>query len=80
MDLVSKRDYPIYYTMIKKPISMKMINKRIHSPHYKTTQQFRADFDLMFDNARTFNEEGSFVYEDADEMQVRANHKSQGES
>ncbi|ORZ22517.1 SNF2 family N-terminal domain-domain-containing protein [Absidia repens] len=59
MDLVSKRDYPIYYTMIKNPISMKMINKRIHSPYYKTIQQFRADFDLMFDNARTFNEEGS---------------------
>ncbi|ORZ23429.1 SNF2 family N-terminal domain-domain-containing protein [Absidia repens] len=69
MDLVSKRDYPLYYTMIKNPIAMKMINKRIHSPYYKTIQQFRADFDLMFDNARTFNEEGSFVYEDADEMQ-----------
>ncbi|KAI8093601.1 SNF2 family N-terminal domain-containing protein [Halteromyces radiatus] len=71
MDLVSKRDYPIYYTMIKNPIAMKIINKRIHSPYYKTIQQFRADFDLMFDNARTFNEEGSFVYEDADEMQVK---------
>ncbi|KAI8344521.1 SNF2 family N-terminal domain-containing protein [Chlamydoabsidia padenii] len=69
MDLVCKRDYPIYYTMIKKPIAMKIINKRIHSPYYKTIQQFRADFDLMFDNARTFNEEGSLVYEDADEMQ-----------
>lgn len=49
---------------------MKIIKKRIHSPYYKTIHQFRADFDLMFDNARTFNEEGSFVYEDADEMQV----------
>lgn len=71
MDLVSKRDYPIYYTMIKNPIAMKMIKKRIHSPYYKSIQQFRADFHLMFDNARTFNEEGSLVYQDADEMQVR---------
>jgi ATP-dependent helicase STH1/SNF2 len=70
MDLVSKRDYPLYYTMIKKPIAMKIIKKRIQSPYYKTIQQFKEDFDLMFDNARTFNEEGSFVYEDADEMQV----------
>ncbi|CAO3640243.1 unnamed protein product [Cunninghamella blakesleeana] len=69
LDLVSKKDYPIYYTMIKNPIAMKIIKKRIHSPYYKTIHQFRADFDLMFDNARTFNEEGSFVYEDADEMQ-----------
>lgn len=70
MDLVSKRDYPIYYTMIKNPIAMKMIKKRIYSPYYKTVGQFRDDFHLMFDNARTFNEEGSVVYQDADEMQV----------
>ncbi|KAI9258084.1 SNF2 family N-terminal domain-containing protein [Phascolomyces articulosus] len=75
MDLVSKRDYPIYYTMIKKPIAMKMIKKRIHSPYYKTVAQFRDEFYLMFDNARTFNEEGSLVYQDADEMQKIFNAK-----
>lgn len=70
MDLVSKRDYPVYYTMIQNPIAMKMIKKRIHSPYYKSIGQFREDFHLMFNNARIFNEEGSFVYQDADEMQV----------
>ncbi|KAF7725651.1 hypothetical protein EC973_009458 [Apophysomyces ossiformis] len=69
MDLVSKRDYPMYYTMIERPISMKMIKERIHSPYYKSVADFRADFYLMFDNARTFNEEGSVVYEDANELQ-----------
>lgn len=69
MDLVSKRDYPLYYTMIKSPISMNMIKKRIHSAYYNSVADFRADFKLMFDNARTFNEEGSFVYEDANEME-----------
>ncbi|KAG0183555.1 hypothetical protein DFQ29_002610 [Apophysomyces sp. BC1021] len=69
MDLVSKRDYPLYYTMIKTPIAMKMIKKRIHSPYYKSITQFRDEFHLMFNNARTFNEEGSVVYQDADEMQ-----------
>ncbi|KAI9261409.1 SNF2 family N-terminal domain-containing protein [Phascolomyces articulosus] len=75
MDLVSKRDYPIYYKLIKKPISMNMIKKRIHSPYYKTIDQFRDDFKLMFDNARTFNEEGSIVYEDANEMEKIFNEK-----
>lgn len=70
MDLVSKRDYPLYYTMIKSPISMNMIKKRIHSTYYRTIAQFRDEFHLMFNNARIFNEEDSFVYEDADEMQV----------
>lgn len=69
MDLVDKRDYPIYYTMIKQPIALKMIKKRIHSSYYKTISQCVADFHLMFDNARTFNEEGSLVYQDADELQ-----------
>ncbi|CAO3590157.1 unnamed protein product [Absidia cylindrospora] len=69
MTLVSKSDYPTYYTMIKTPISMEIIEKRIHSPYYRTIQQFRNDFVLMYENARTFNEEGSFVYEDANTLQ-----------
>ncbi|CAO3616436.1 unnamed protein product [Cunninghamella echinulata] len=69
MTLVSKKEYPTYYTMIKNPISMEIINKRIHSPYYRTIQQFKNDFHLMFDNARLFNEEGSIVYEDANALQ-----------
>jgi ATP-dependent helicase STH1/SNF2 len=48
-----------------------MIKKRINSTYYRTIVQFRDEFYLMFDNARTFNEEGSIVYEDANEMQVK---------
>lgn len=71
MDLVSKKEYPVYYDLITNPISMNIIKKRIHSAYYDTVLQFEQDFHLMFDNARTFNEEGSSVYEDADEMQVK---------
>lgn len=71
MTLVSKDDYPTYYKMIKEPLSMEMILERIRSPYYRTIQQFRDDFRLMYDNARTFNEEGSFVYEDANTLQVK---------
>ncbi|ORX58680.1 hypothetical protein DM01DRAFT_1361823 [Hesseltinella vesiculosa] len=77
MELVSKKEYPIYYTMIKNPIAISVIKKRMHSPYYKAVQQFRADFDLMFDNARIFNEEGSFVYEDANELQKIVHAKLQ---
>lgn len=71
MDLVSRKEYPSYYELIKNPMSINMIKTRVNSPYYKTIEQFRDDFILMFDNARTFNEEGSFVYEDADIMQVK---------
>lgn len=70
MDLVSKKEYPLYYTLIKNPISMNMIKQRIYSSYYQSVLEFENDFLLMFDNARTFNEEGSVVYEDADELQV----------
>lgn len=70
MDLVDDREYPQYYTMIQHPISINMVKRRIHSTYYKSLAEFRADFKLMFDNARTFNEEGSIVYEDANELEA----------
>ncbi|KAI7907142.1 SNF2 family N-terminal domain-containing protein [Cokeromyces recurvatus] len=69
MDLVSKKEYPYYYTLIKNPISMNMIKERIHTDYYSNILEFENDFHLMFENARIFNEEGSTVYKDADEMQ-----------
>ncbi|CAO3608853.1 unnamed protein product [Cunninghamella blakesleeana] len=77
MTLVSKKEYPTYYTMIKNPISMEIIKKRINSPYYRNVQQFKDDFHLMFDNARIFNEEGSIVYEDANALQSIVDAKLQ---
>ncbi|KAL1920244.1 uncharacterized protein VTP21DRAFT_1390 [Calcarisporiella thermophila] len=69
LELPSKKIYPQYYVIIQRPIAMDIINRRIHSPYYKTIAQFRDDFHLMFNNARTFNEEGSWVYVDACKLQ-----------
>ncbi|RGB30163.1 SNF2 family N-terminal domain-containing protein [Rhizophagus diaphanus] len=73
--LPSKKDYPFYYQIITKPIAMDTIKKRIKNNHYKSVKQFREDWNLMFNNARTFNEEGSQVYIDADKMQEAFNAK-----
>lgn len=69
MDLVDKRDYPDYYTLIETPISMHMIKQRIHSFYYENIHEFKSDFAVMFENARIFNEEESAVYQDANEME-----------
>lgn len=45
----------------------------MNSNHYKTVLDFREDFRLMFNNARTYNQEGSWVYIDADEMEKALN-------
>ena len=48
---------------------MSTIRKRITSNYYKSVLDFREDWRLMFNNARTYNQEGSWVYNDADEME-----------
>lgn len=68
--LPSKRDYPQYYVMIKEPISMKMIEKKIKKEEYNSINDLRRDVQLLVDNAKTFNEDGSLIYEDACTIEV----------
>ena len=55
--------------MISKPIAMSHLRKRAQNNYYKDVQQYREEWRLMFNNARTYNVEGSVVYVDADEME-----------
>jgi ATP-dependent helicase STH1/SNF2 len=63
------QDYPDYYQLITQPIALSTLRKRASSTFYKSVLTFRDDFRLMFNNARTYNQEGSWVYIDADEME-----------
>lgn len=63
------QDYPDYYRVIHSPIALSHMRKRISAHQYKTVTQFRDDARLMFSNARTYNQEGSWVYIDAIEME-----------
>ena len=68
--LPSKKLFPDYYHIIKQPISFNEIKKRIRNGDYLDLDGFHGDFKLMFNNARTYNEESSKVYEDANAMDV----------
>ena len=63
------QDYPDYYQLITQPIALSILRKRATSNYYKSVFTFRDDFRLMFNNARTYNQEGSWVYINADEME-----------
>ncbi|ODQ66773.1 hypothetical protein NADFUDRAFT_33521 [Nadsonia fulvescens var. elongata DSM 6958] len=69
MELPSKRLYPDYYLLIKNPIACDIIKKRMRNNTYRKLEDYKVDFDLMWDNARTYNQEGSFVYVDANKLQ-----------
>ncbi|KIL71095.1 hypothetical protein M378DRAFT_20506 [Amanita muscaria Koide BX008] len=68
-DLPDRRDYPDYYQLITQPIALAQLRKRSNAGQYKTVQAFKEDWILMFNNARTYNQEGSWVYIDAEEME-----------
>ncbi|WVQ80394.1 hypothetical protein IAT38_002499 [Cryptococcus sp. DSM 104549] len=65
---VNKRDYPDYYQLIQRPIAMSQIRSKLSKPNY-TLPALRADLHLLWDNARTYNQEGSWVYTAAEDMQ-----------
>lgn len=64
MRLPSKKLYPDYYEIIRKPISLNNIKGNIEKGGY-TPQLFKEEFDRMFNNAQQYNIAGSEVFVDA---------------
>ncbi|KAF1809283.1 hypothetical protein P152DRAFT_168062 [Eremomyces bilateralis CBS 781.70] len=65
IDLPDKSLYPDYYRIIARPICMKMVQKRINRREYQSLREFRQDIGTLCGNCRTYNEDGSLLYQDA---------------
>ncbi|KAL8949070.1 MAG: hypothetical protein Q9222_004795 [Ikaeria aurantiellina] len=78
--LVPKNQYPDYYMIIKQPISMDIIKKKINKEEYSTLREFRNDVGLLCNNARTYNEDGSVIYKDANAIEDACVKKLREES
>ncbi|CAG8568286.1 9276_t:CDS:2 [Ambispora gerdemannii] len=70
--LPDKEEYPDYYEEIKQPIALDNIKSKINANEYLDMKAFHADFNLMFENAKTYNAEGSQIYQDAVQLQKLA--------
>lgn len=57
--------YPDYAEVVQEPISMKEISKRARLQAYENEDDFLSDFELMVENAKTYNGEESPVVDDA---------------
>lgn len=55
-----KKEYPDYYEVIKKPVSLNTLKKRV--PHYTDPQLFLNDIVQMTWNARIYNAPESIIY------------------
>lgn len=62
--------YPDYYQIIKSPIALDDIKKRLDTDAYSSMQAVRADFELLFNNALQYNMKDSVIWKDAKEMLV----------
>ncbi|KAL4980225.1 SNF2 family N-terminal domain-containing protein [Aspergillus desertorum] len=66
-----KSQYPDYYMIIQNPIAMDMIKKKINREEYQNLRDFRNDIALLCQNARTYNEDGSILFQDANDIEAR---------
>ncbi|KAF2715015.1 hypothetical protein K504DRAFT_366700 [Pleomassaria siparia CBS 279.74] len=65
IELPDKGDYPDYYQHIKSPICMNQIKKKINKKEYQSLKSFRQDIGLLCNNCRTYNEDTSLLFQDA---------------
>lgn len=70
--LPDKASLPDYYETIRNPIAVDTIKKKAKRKKYANVDQVLADINLMFDNAKTYNEDDSELYQAAVELQGQA--------
>jgi SWI/SNF-related matrix-associated actin-dependent regulator of chromatin subfamily A protein 2/4 len=81
MVLPTRKELPEYYQIIRKPIDFKKIKERIQKGKYHCVADMQEDVLLLCKNARTYNQEGSQIYMDSQELeQAFMEAKSQVES
>jgi len=65
-------DYP---KIIKRPMDLGTIMKRLESGQYSSVQEVVADVDLVWGNAMTYNQDESFIYKMAADLKAYADRK-----
>jgi SWI/SNF-related matrix-associated actin-dependent regulator of chromatin subfamily A protein 2/4 len=63
--LPSRKELPDYYEVIRKPVDIAKIQKRIDEEYYEDMDALEKDFALMCKNTQQYNEDGSLIFEDS---------------
>ncbi|KAH9825843.1 chromatin structure-remodeling complex subunit rsc1-like [Teratosphaeria destructans] len=70
--LPDKQQLPEYYATVREPIAYDALKRKYKRKKYRTVEEFMADVNLMFNNAKQFNEDDSQVYKHAVHLQKEA--------
>jgi chromatin structure-remodeling complex subunit RSC1/2 len=70
--LPDKAAYPDYYMEIKEPIAIDIIKRKSKRKKYNSVDHFMRDLDLMFENAKAYNQSDSQIFKDAVDLQTES--------
>lgn len=70
--LPDKGTYPDYYMEIKEPVAIDLIKRKSKRKKYQSVDHFMRDMNLMFNNAKAYNQPESQIYRDAVDLQVES--------
>ena len=62
---------PDYFEVIKKPMDLGTVQRKIDNGLYHSIEDFQTDVNLTFDNAMQYNEDGSVVHDMAKELKLK---------
>lgn len=79
MEKPNRKLYADYYDVISHPIDLNTIENNIRTDRYSSLDDIVADYRLMFNNCRTYNEERSSIFEDANLLEKVMNDKLKNE-
>jgi len=68
----SRKLYRDYYQIIKNPIALHDIKKRLDTGAYSSLQTTCTDFELLFNNTLEYNMKDSVIWKDAKDIHVTA--------
>lgn len=70
--LPDKQAMPEYYLEVKNPMAYDLLKRKVKRKKYTSLENFMADVNLMFDNAKNYNTDESQIYQDAVALQIEA--------
>ena len=59
---VSTREYPDYKNIVKNPIDLKTIEKKLSNNEYRDREHFCDDIKRIFENCRLYNQPETVYY------------------
>ena len=69
---VSREEVPDYYEIIKEPMDIQTLRTNLSNNLYKTKEAFKNDIELIFKNAKKYNQRNTVYYKLATEMETVA--------